>query len=183
MALSCSPDHPPLSILIWAKEQLLVRFLSYRMIMRLWCLFMLYCLFVDSFCSESPIRSDYHPHHLTAIKLLSFFLTRLKQRTQKCDRFWLIHILLYRFNPIRCQLETALNFWLVNLCVKECELITGGHTYGLLAVKLQVGCQKNNFFLVLNLWLYHQGMKKGLYKTAHRHSLDNSILRTNVGGL
>ena len=69
--------------------------------------------------------------------------------------------------------------------MKECELIIGGHTYGLLAVKLQVqvGCQKNNFFLVLNLWLYHQGTKKGLYKTAHQHSLDNSIFKTNFGGL
>ena len=32
------------------------------------------------------------------------------------------------------QLETVLNFWLVNVCMKECELIEGGHTFGLLAV-------------------------------------------------
>ena len=52
----------------------------------------------------------------------------------KCDRFWFIHILLYRFNPIRSQLETVLDFWLVSVCMKECELIKGGHTFGLLAV-------------------------------------------------
>ena len=48
--------------------------------------------------------------------------------------FWFIHILSYRFNPIRSQLETVLDFWLVNVCMKECELIKGGHTFGLLAV-------------------------------------------------
>ena len=31
-------------------------------------------------------------------------------------------------------LETVLDFWLVNVCMKECELIKGGHTFGLLAV-------------------------------------------------
>ena len=144
---------------------------------------MLYCLSVDSFSWESPILSDYHPHHLTAIKLLSFLLNLLKQGAQKCDRFWFIHLLFYRFNPIRSQLETVLDFWLVNVCMEECELITGGHPYGLLAVKLQVGCQKTNFFHVLNLWLHHEGMKEGLYKTAHWHSLDNSIFKINVGGL
>ena len=58
----------------------------------------------------------------------------LQQRAQKCDRFWFIHILLYRFNPIRSQLKTVLDFWLVNVCMKGCDLIKGGHTFGLLAV-------------------------------------------------
>ena len=38
------------------------------------------------------------------------------------------------FNPIRSQLETVLDVLLVNVCMKECELIKGGHTFGLLAV-------------------------------------------------
>ena len=58
----------------------------------------------------------------------------LRQGAQKCHCFWFIHILSYRFNPIRSQLETVLNFWLVNVCMKKCELIKGGHTFGLLAV-------------------------------------------------
>ena len=45
------------------------------------------------------------------------------------------HILSYRFHPIRSQLETVLDFWLNNVCVKECELVKGGHTFRLLAVK------------------------------------------------
>ena len=40
----------------------------------------------------------------------------------------------FRFNPIRSQLETVLDVRLVNVCMKECELIKGGHTFGLLAV-------------------------------------------------
>ena len=59
----------------------------------------------------------------------------LQQVAQKCDRFWFILILSYRFHSIRSQLETVLDFWLVNVCMKECELIKGGHTFGLLAVK------------------------------------------------
>ena len=39
-----------------------------------------------------------------------------------CDRFWFIHIL-YISNPIKSQLETVLDFWLVTVCMKECELI------------------------------------------------------------
>ena len=66
--------------------------------------------------------------------LLIITETHLQQGAQKCDSFWFIHILSYRFNPIRSQLETVLNFWLVNVCMKECELIEGGHTFGLLAV-------------------------------------------------
>ena len=57
---------------------------------------------------------------------------------KKCDRFWFIHILSYRFNPIRSQLETVLDFWLVNVYMKECELIKGGHTFGLLAEIISV---------------------------------------------
>ena len=58
----------------------------------------------------------------------------LQQGAQKWDRFWFIHVVSYRFNTIRSQLETVLDFWLVNVCMKECELIKGGHTFELLAV-------------------------------------------------
>ena len=58
----------------------------------------------------------------------------LQQGAQKGDRFWFIHVVSYRFNTIRSQLETVLDFWLVNVCMKECELIKGGHTFELLAV-------------------------------------------------
>ena len=37
------------------------------------------------------------------------------------------------FRPMRSQLETVLVFLLVNVCMKECELIKGGHTSRLLA--------------------------------------------------
>ena len=67
--------------------------------------------------------------------ILLFRSCSLQQGAQKCDRFWFIHILSYRFYPIRSQLETVLDFCLVNVCIKECELIKGGHTFGLLAVK------------------------------------------------
>ena len=52
----------------------------------------------------------------------------------KFGRFLFLHTLSYRFNPIRSQLETVLDFWLVYVCVKECELIKGGHIFLLLAV-------------------------------------------------
>ena len=42
--------------------------------------------------------------------------------------FDFFNILSCRFNPIRSQLKTVLDFWLVNVCMKECELIKGGHT-------------------------------------------------------
>ena len=58
----------------------------------------------------------------------------LQQGAQKWDRFWFIHVVSYRFNTIRSQLETVLDLWLVNVCMKECELIKGGHTFELLAV-------------------------------------------------
>ena len=45
-------------------------------------------------------------------------------------------ILSCKFNPIRSQLETVLDFWLVNVCMEECELIKSGHTFGLPAVNL-----------------------------------------------
>ena len=41
-----------------------------------------------------------------------------------CDRFWFIHIFSYS-NPIKSQLKTVLDFWLVNVCMKEFELILG----------------------------------------------------------
>ena len=53
----------------------------------------------------------------------------LEQGAQKCDHFQFIHIL-GRFNPIRSQLETVLDFWLVNAFMKECELIKGGRIFG-----------------------------------------------------
>ena len=71
--------------------------------------------------------------------LLTKFV-RLQQGAKKCDRFWFIHIFSYRFHPIRSQLETVLDFWLVNVCMKKCELIKGGLTFGLLAVRwLDIG--------------------------------------------
>ena len=38
-------------------------------------------------------------------------------------------------NPIRGQLKTVLDFWLVTVCMKECEFIKEGHTFGLLALR------------------------------------------------
>ena len=49
--------------------------------------------------------------------------------------FNLSRILSYRFNIIRSQLETVFDFWLVlNVCMKECDLIKGGHTFELITV-------------------------------------------------
>ena len=56
-----------------------------------------------------------------------------QQRAQKFGRFLFVHILSHRFHPIRSQLETVLDFWLVYVGVKECELMWG-HIFGLLAV-------------------------------------------------
>ena len=70
----------------------------------------------------------------------------LQQRAQKCDRFWFVHILSYRFNPIRSQLETVLDFWLVNVCMKECELIKCDHTFGLPVVKCDSGFRQEYVF-------------------------------------
>ena len=39
-----------------------------------------------------------------------------------------------QINSIRRELETVLDFWLVYVCTKECELIKGGHTFWLFAV-------------------------------------------------
>ena len=75
----------------------------------------------------------------------------LQQGAQKCDHFWFIHILSYRFNPIRSQLETVLHIWLVNVCMKECELIKGGRTIGLLAVSKISNSIKQHF--VVKVWL------------------------------
>ena len=65
---------------------------------------------------------------------------------------WFIHILSYRFNPIRSQLETVLHIWLVNVCMKECELIKGGCTIGLLAVSKISNSVKQHF--VVKVWLH-----------------------------
>ena len=43
-----------------------------------------------------------------------------------------------RFNPIRSQMETVLDFLLVNVCMKESELIKGCNAFGLLAVKASI---------------------------------------------
>ena len=75
----------------------------------------------------------------------------LQQGAQKCDHFWFIHILSYRFNPIRSQLETVLHIWLVNVCMKECELNKGGRTIGLLAVSKISNSIKQHF--VVKVWL------------------------------
>ena len=59
----------------------------------------------------------------------------LQQGAQTCDFIWFICILSCRFNPMGSQLETVLNFWLINVWMKVCELIKGGLTFGLLAVR------------------------------------------------
>ena len=64
---------------------------------------------------------------LDAANFSPYHAPNLQQGAQKSDRFWLIHILSYIFNPIRSQLETVLDFWLVNVCINKCELIKGGH--------------------------------------------------------
>jgi len=62
----------------------------------------------------------------------------------RCDCFSFIHILSYRFNPVRSQLETVFDFWLVNVCMKECDLITEGHTFGILAVFIYIKSKKED---------------------------------------
>ena len=90
---------------------------------------------------------------------------KLQQGAQNSDRFWFIHILSYKVNPIRNQMETVLDSWLVNVCMNECELIEGGHTFGLLAVEvtlvalaesIAVGYFRANYYLKkqkCKLWL------------------------------
>ena len=75
----------------------------------------------------------------------------LQQGAQKCDRFWFLHILSYRFNPIRSQLETVLDFWLHNVCMEECELIKENRTIGLLAVSIISNSIKQHF--IVKVWL------------------------------
>ena len=55
--------------------------------------------------------------------MIDYHRNFLQQGAQNCGRFSFIHILSCRFNPIRSQLETILDFWLLNICMKECELI------------------------------------------------------------
>ena len=78
----------------------------------------------------------------------------LLQGTQKCDRFWFIHILSNRFNPIRSQPKTDLESWFVNVYMKECELIKGGRTFGLLAVIVIKGDHLVVFHIV-SIWEIH----------------------------
>ena len=58
--------------------------------------------------------------------------------TARSPKVWQLliysHYFVQRFNPIRSQLENVLDFWLVNVFMKECELIKAGHSFGLLAV-------------------------------------------------
>ena len=95
----------------------------------------------------------------TSRTLLMWVNLALQQGAQKCDGFWFIHILSYKFNPIRSQLETVLGLWLVDVCMKECELIKIGHTFGLLALKtvhylinIFVNKQPNNNHSIKTLW-------------------------------
>ena len=74
-------------------------------------------------------------NRVRVISDLSQLYFKSYSKEPKCDRFWFIHILSYRFNRIRSQLETVLDFWLVNVCLKECHLIKGGHTFRLLAAR------------------------------------------------
>ena len=90
-----------------------------------------------------------------------------QQGGQKFDRFWFIHILLCRFNPIRSQLETVLDFWLVNVWTEECQLIKGRHTFGLLAITIAVRTHFVQGEPPCHLWILNLGnsKSKGRWKT------------------
>ena len=93
--------------------------------------------FMGTLCSGS------FSHHVKQVNFVVLFLwTRsppcwsvfnFYSKEPKSDCFQFIHILSCRFNPIRSQLETVLDVWLVNACMKECVLIKWGYTFGLLA--------------------------------------------------
>jgi len=78
-------------------------------------------------------------HHQCDYDFPSFNTVTVRGKEPKSvNAFDFIHILSHRFNPIRSQLETVLDFWLVNVCMKECELIKknkGGHSFRLLVEK------------------------------------------------
>ena len=99
-------------------------------------------------CRFNPIRSqDSHCSN----KMTSSCKWPITALSPKVWPIWFIHILSYRFNPIRSQLETVLHIWLVNVCMKECELNKGGRTIGLLAVSKISNSIKQHF--VVKVWL------------------------------
>lgn len=74
--------------------------------------------------TTAKISSNWHyPIRLTQI-VYAFWLQNFLQGLLMCDRFWFLHILSYS-NPIKSQLKTVLDFWLVTVCMKEFELILG----------------------------------------------------------
>ena len=77
-----------------------------------------------------------------------FFLTvALTARNLKCDSFWFIHILSYRFSPIRSQLETVLGFWLVNVLHERMYIFSGRQKY-LCITRFFFSCSHLTFSLV-----------------------------------
>ena len=96
------------------------------------------------------------------------------------------HILSHRFNPIRSQLETVLGFWLVNVCMKECELIKGGHTFRLLAPKclINYATLRSYIFAIFlqspfNLKTISSGADKGL-QTGPSYKLKKKSLKWSI---
>ena len=62
------------------------------------------------------------------IKKISMSLAWDKEKIWVPDRI--------RAYDLRSQLETVLDIWLVNVCIKEYGLFKAGHTFGVLAVSL-----------------------------------------------
>lgn len=74
--------------------------------------------------TTAKTSSNWHyPIRLTQI-VYALWLQNFLQGLLMCDRFWFLHILSYS-NPIKSQLKTVLDFWLVTVCMKEFELILG----------------------------------------------------------
>ena len=69
---------------------------------------------------------------------------------------------------IRSQLETVIDFWLVNVCMKEYELTEGGHTFGLLAVSVSLDISIWRFSwqpLSVHSWAYCNPGRRGTQKS------------------
>ena len=98
----------------------------------------------------------------------------LQQGAQQCDHFWFMHILSYRFNPIRSQLETVLDFWLVNVYMEEYELINGNRTIGLLAVSIICNSIKQHF--IVKVWLSFVEKCVSSTSTCKRQSISSLLL-------
>ena len=81
-----------------------------------WFQFLIYI--IDNVIMISPLVLKIMNVSANFLRHLSFYSKEPKSVTA----FWFIHILSYRFNPTRSLLETVLDFWLVNVCMKECEL-------------------------------------------------------------